>query len=382
MEKAILVGAKKDLDSLKELERLADTAGAEVLKSLPLRLDRPTPSHFIGRGQAEEIARLVREEGADLVIFDMDLHPVQQRNLEEVLGARVIDRTQLIMDIFAQHAHTEEGKLEVELAQLKYLLPRLTGKGKELSDLGGGIGTRGPGEKKLEYDRRRIRERIKTLERKLEKVMKHRENLRRRRKKLGIPVITVVGYTNAGKTTFINKLTHSQLLAGDKLFLTLDTRMRKLVFPSGKWVILADTVGFIRRLPPQLLASFQATLQETLHSHALIHVIDPIPTKWLEMRNTVRRTLEEIGAGGKPVIEVVNKIDLLSMPERRRIKRILPHAILVSSKTGEGMEKVKKRIEELLEEREKPWEYFIIANFSGEREDNKSSIPTGTSFKK
>ena len=324
----------------------------------------------------------MREEGADLVIFDMDLHPVQQRNLEEVLGARVIDRTQLIMDIFAQHAHTEEGKLEVELAQLKYLLPRLTGKGKELSDLGGGIGTRGPGEKKLEYDRRRIRERIKTLERKLEKVMKHRENLRRRRKKLGIPVITVVGYTNAGKTTFINKLTHSQLLAGDKLFLTLDTRMRKLVFPSGKWVILADTVGFIRRLPPQLLASFQATLQETLHSHALIHVIDPIPTKWLEMRNTVRRTLEEIGAGGKPVIEVVNKIDLLSMPERRRIKRILPHAILVSSKTGEGMEKVKKRIEELLEEREKPWEYFIIANFSGEREDNKSSIPTGTSFKK
>ncbi len=350
MEKAVLVGDKRDSSSLEELERLTETAGARVVEKLPLRIERPTPSLFVGKGQAEKISWIARDKGADLVIFDMTLHPVQQRNLEDLLGVRVIDRNQLIMDIFAQHAHTEEGKLEVELAQLRYLLPRLTGKGRELSDLGGGIGTRGPGEKKLEYDRRRIRERIKTIEKKLLRIMKHRENLRRRRKKLGIPVVAVVGYTNAGKTTFINSLAHTSLPAGDKLFLTLDTRMKRLTFPDGRWLILTDTVGFIRRLPPQLLASFQATLEEVKEADYLIHIIDPLHEEWRKMRETVRDILEDMGVLKKPLMEVVNKIDSLNEWERRRIERSLPEAIFVSSLTGEGLEKVRERLHEWVKE--------------------------------
>ncbi len=359
MEKALLVGRKGEEDSIKELASLATTAGARVVKEILLRLQAPNPAFFVGKGQAEEISHLAEEHDVDLVIFDNELNPVQQRNLEECIGRRVIDRTQLIMDIFAQHAHTEEGKIEVELAQLMYLLPRLTGKGVELSRLGGGIGTRGPGEKKLEYDRRRIKGRIQHLKRRISKASLHREVLRRRREKRGVPTIAIVGYTNSGKTTLLNTLTHSQLPSGDKLFLTLDTRMRKLFLPNHQVVILVDTVGFIRRLPHQLLTSFKATLQEVVYADILLEVIDASHPQREEMRKAVREVLRELEVLDKPLIQVLNKVDLLNKFEKARLKRKFPEGVLVSALTGEGISQLKERIMKELENLREEVEVFL-----------------------
>ena len=355
----ILVGDKKEKSSLEELKGLTTTAGGEVLEVIPLRVDRITPSLFIGEGQAEEIRRCAEEKDANLVVFDMELHPVQQRNLEKIIGRRVIDRTQVIMDIFAQHAYTEEGKIEVELAQLKYLLPRLTGKGKELSRLGGGIGTRGPGERKLEYDRRKIQVRIKRLEKKLHKLILHRDNIGRRRRKSGLPLGAIVGYTNAGKTSLINALTRSHLPAGNRLFMTLDTRMRKLYLPNNQLIILTDTVGFIRRLPAELLASFKATLEETIHASFLLHIIDASSPEREKMKNTVKRILKELSVLDKPVIEIFNKVDLLNQWEKRRLAREYPESLQVSSLTGEGLEELKVRIVETLRELREEVDVFL-----------------------
>ncbi len=359
MEKVVLVGDKREKTSLEELRGLAATAGGEVLEVIPLRMERITPSLFVGEGQAEEIHRCVVEKGANLVVFDMELHPVQQRNLEKIIGERVIDRTQLIMDIFAQHAHTEEGKIEVELAQLKYLLPRLTGKGKELSRLGGGIGTRGPGERQLEYDRRKIQVKIKRLEKKLAKLLRHRENIGRRRRKFGLPLGAIVGYTNAGKTSLINALTRSHLPAGNKLFMTLDTRMRKLYLSNHQMVILTDTVGFIRRLPTELLASFKATLEETVNATFLLHVVDASSAEKEEMIKTVKKLLGELGVLDKPLVEIFNKVDLLNPWEKRRLQREYPESVLVSSLTGEGLEELKARIVDTLKDSREELDVFL-----------------------
>ncbi|NOZ64384.1 MAG: GTPase HflX, partial [Caldiserica bacterium] len=258
-----------------------------------------------------------------------------------------------------QHAHTEEGKIEVELAQLKYLLPRLTGKGKELSRLGGGIGTRGPGERQLEYDRRKIQVKIKRLEKKLAKLLRHRENIGRRRRKFGLPLGAIVGYTNAGKTSLINALTRSHLPAGNKLFMTLDTRMRKLYLPNRQMVILTDTVGFIRRLPTELLASFKATLEETVNATFLLHVVDASSTEKEEMIKTVKKILGELGVLDKPMVEIFNKIDLLNPWEKRRLQREYPESVLVSSLTGEGLEELKARIVETLKDSREELEIFL-----------------------
>ena len=281
-ERAILVGMEspevspeETASSLEELARLVDTAGADVLLQLTQRRDRPDAATFLGRGKAEELAGFCRSLGADLVIFDRELSAAQVRNLETITGVRVIDRTQLILDIFARRARTREGKLQVELAQLNYFLPRLVGRGTELSRLGGGIGTRGPGETKLEVDRRRIRKRIAELNEAIRDVKKHRELLRRSRKEIPVPLVALVGYTNAGKSTILKKLTGAQVLVEDKLFATLDPTTRRVVLPSNEVVLLTDTVGFIRNLPHHLVAAFRATLEEVVKPTCFFTFVTP-----------------------------------------------------------------------------------------------------------
>jgi len=314
--------------SLAELALLASSAGASVVGSTYQFREAPDPATYIGRGKLEEIARLCPEIGVDLVIFDDELTPAQERNLEEALGVRVIDRTRLILDIFAQRAHTREGKIQVELAQLTYLLPRLTGKGEELSRLGGGIGTRGPGETKLESDRRRIRQRIAALRRELAAVRRQRAVLRRPRLKKGLPVATLVGYTNAGKTTLFQALVERYGvqepidIAGDpRLFATLDPKSRLLTLPGSVRVILSDTVGFIRKLPPQLVAAFRATLEEVELADVILHVVDASHPERDAQIEAVDRVLAEIGATRQPTLLILNKIDLL--PEQGEGSRYL-----------------------------------------------------------
>ncbi|MFZ5631246.1 MAG: GTPase HflX [Bacillota bacterium] len=317
-EKAVLVGIELPGDdinaveeSMNELARLADTAGAGVVGRLVQKKSRPDVSTFLGRGKALEAARLCEETGADLVICDRELSPAQARNLEEITGVRVIDRSHLILDIFACRAKTREGKLQVELAQLNYLLPRLTGKGAGLSRLGGGIGTRGPGETKLEVDRRRIRKRIADLKLEIEEVRRHREILRQGRREVPVPQVSIVGYTNAGKSTLLNKLTSAGVLVEDKLFATLDPTTRRVVLPNNEIVLLTDTVGFINNLPHHLVAAFRATLEEVVESGVLLHVIDISHPGARQQAETVMKVLSSLGAGHKPTIPVFNKIDLV-----------------------------------------------------------------------
>ena len=299
-------------ESLRELSRLAETAGAEVAAVTVQHRPAPDPKWFVGKGKAEEIGRLAELHGAGTVIFDQELSAAQVRNLEPLLNAKIIDRTQLILDIFASRARTREGMLQVELAQLNYLLPRLAGHGRHLSRLGGGIGTRGPGETKLETDRRHIRRRIGELRRQLESVKAHRELHRRRRRKSGVFQAALVGYTNAGKSTLLNRLTAAGVLAEDKLFATLDPTTRALRLPGGGEVLLTDTVGFIRNLPHELVAAFRSTLEEVKEADLLIHVIDASSPAHDRQREVVERVLAEMGAGDKPVLVVYNKIDLCS----------------------------------------------------------------------
>ena len=298
-------------DSLEELKQLADTAGAEVVARFLQKRPKPDPAFFIGRGKVQELALYVQQENVDLCIFDDELSPAQQRNIEQAMGVRVLDRTALILDIFAQRAHTNEGKLQVELAQLQYTLPRIMGKGLSLSRLGGGIGTRGPGETKLEVDRRRIRDRVAYIKGCISKVKNVRTLQRSGRAKASVPTVSLVGYTNAGKSTLLNTLTNSDIYAQDQLFATLDPTTRQLELPNKQQAILTDTVGFIQRLPHQLVAAFQSTLEEVVEADVLLHVIDVSHELYKEQANAVYHVLEELGAKDKTIITVYNKIDKL-----------------------------------------------------------------------
>jgi len=353
-EVALLIGLRRPRqprweaeDSLDELVQLAVSAGAEPAFRVFQERALLNPRMLIGPGKAQEV-RGICEEGVDLVIFDDDLTGSQQRNLESALGRRVIDRTGLILDIFAQRARSKEGKLQVELAQLKYLLPRLTGHGAELSRLGGGIGTRGPGETQLEVDRRRIRRRIVKIEGELEKVQRHRALLRRRRHKQGLPTAALVGYTNAGKSSLLNALTHAELPVADKFFATLDPTLRKVILPDGRAVLLSDTVGFIRKLPHQLVASFKATLEEVRTADLLLHVIDISHHHWQRQEQGVIAVLEELGVAAKPLINVYNKVDKLPHPEAVTFLTRRPRSVVTSAKTGAGLAEIKTAIGETL----------------------------------
>ena len=323
--------------SLDELAGLADAAGAEVVLRMLQERPKPDPATFIGSGKVASLAAACAEADVDVVIFDNELTPAQLRQLEEKLERKVVDRTQLILDIFARRARTREGKWQVELAQLKYLLPRLVGAGTALSRLGGGIGTRGPGETKLETDRRRIRVRIQAVQREIDHVRQRRSQLRERRQKHSVPTVALVGYTNAGKTTLFNRLTNETAVVSDALFVTLDPLVRQVRLPDSGELLVSDTVGFIDRLPHALVAAFRATLEEVAEADLALHVIDSASPDRQRHLAAVRRVLEEVGAANVPVIEVYNKVDLIGPDEQRRLQNSDPAAVLISAQTGSGV---------------------------------------------
>lgn len=343
--------------SLEELGSLAITAGAAIVERQIQRRPRPDSATQIGSGKVEELKTLVRFHEADTVIFDRELSPVQQRNLEKALETKVLDRTQLILDIFAHRARTKEGQLQVELAQLDYLLPRLTGHGLAMSRLGGGIGTRGPGETKLETDRRRIHQRIQALKEDLEHVRKGRSTQRRQRQAVPLATIALVGYTNAGKSTLFNWLTNSGVLADARMFATLDPTVRHTTLPSRRRVLLSDTVGFIRNLPTTLVNAFRATLEEVNEAELLLHVVDASSLQAPEQTEHVMATLQEIGVEATPQILVLNKTDQLAEPlaVEALARRILADparqpagAVAISARTGEGMQGLLDKIDQTL----------------------------------
>jgi GTP-binding protein HflX len=336
--------------SLAEFRELVASAGGEVVAEVLQRRPRPDPATLIGSGKVEEIAGIAASVEADLVLFDHDLTPTQLRNLEAALPCRVLDRTQLILDIFARHARTSEGQLQVELAQLEYMLPRLTGKGKAMSQLGGGIGTRGPGETKLETDRRSIQRRIDQLKQDLDAVRRVRKQQRQRRESTPVPTVALVGYTNAGKSTLFNRLTGAQVLQSSRMFATLDPKLRAIELPSRRKVLLSDTVGFIRNLPHTLVTSFRATLEEVAQAEVLLHVRDAASTYGEEQKSQVEKVLGELDALGKPRIEVLNKIDLVGEHEREGFlaRSQSGGEIAVSARTGEGMEALLKALDAAL----------------------------------
>lgn len=353
-ERAILIGmewGRNDSlwtvdDSLEELKQLADTAGATVIKKFIQKRPKPDPAFFIGRGKVQELALYAQQENIDLCIFDDELSPAQQRNIESVMGIRILDRTALILDIFAQRARTNEGKLQVELAQLQYTLPRIMGKGLMLSRLGGGIGTRGPGETKLEVDRRRIRDRIAFIKEQIEKVKAVRSLHRSKRKKNNVFEVSLVGYTNAGKSTLLNTLTNSDIYAKDQLFATLDPTTRQLTLPNKQEIIITDTVGFIQRLPHQLIAAFRSTLEVVTEADLLVHVIDVSHELYKEQAAAVHEVLKEIGAETKPVITVYNKIDKL-LPDSKLADRLAleEDTVCISAAKKLNLESLQQMIE-------------------------------------
>lgn len=353
-ERAILIGmewGRNDSlwtvdDSLEELKQLADTAGATVITKFIQKRPKPDPAFFIGRGKVQELALYAQQENIDLCIFDDELSPAQQRNIESVMGIRILDRTALILDIFAQRARTNEGKLQVELAQLQYTLPRIMGKGLMLSRLGGGIGTRGPGETKLEVDRRRIRDRIAFIKDQIEKVKAVRSLHRSKRKKNNVFEVSLVGYTNAGKSTLLNTLTNSDIYAKDQLFATLDPTTRQLTLPNKQEIIITDTVGFIQRLPHQLIAAFRSTLEVVTEADLLVHVIDVSHELYKEQAAAVHEVLKEIGAETKPVITVYNKIDKLP-PDSKLADRLAleEDTVCISAAKKLNLESLQQMIE-------------------------------------
>jgi len=328
-------GAERSMD---ELAGLADAAGADVVLRVLQERPKPDPSTFLGAGKIKLLAASCSEMHVDVVVFDNELSPAQLRQIEEEVGTKIVDRTQLILDIFARRAKTREGKLQVELAQLKYLLPRLVGAGAALSRLGGGIGTRGPGETKLEVDRRRIRTRIHALSEDIEQVRKRRSQLRERRHKASVPTVALVGYTNAGKTTLFNVLTHADAVASNALFVTLDPLVRQVRLPDSRELLVSDTVGFIDRLPHALVAAFRATLEEVSDADLVLHVIDAAAPDRERRMDAVRRVLEEVGALDVPMLEVYNKADALTADERRRLQEQDPSALVISALAHEGID--------------------------------------------
>ena len=341
-------------ESLAEFRELVASAGAEIVAEVLQRRSRPDPATLIGAGKVEEIAGIAASSQADLVLFDHDLSPTQLRNLEQALPCRVLDRTQLILDIFARHARTREGQLQVELAQLEYMLPRLTGRGKAMSQLGGGIGTRGPGETQLKPDRRRIQRRIDQLKLDLDAVRRVRRQQRQRREAVPVPTVALVGYTNAGKSTLFNRLTGGHVLESSRMFATLDPKLRAIELPSRRKVLISDTVGFIRNLPHTLVTSFRATLEEVEQAEVLLHVRDAASTYGEEQKAQVEKVLVELGALSKPCIEVLNKIDQLDVHQREglasRQQAQAPSGreVAVSAYTGEGVESLLVALDEAL----------------------------------
>jgi len=372
MENTILVGLQdtktrkeEARESLNELALLVKTAGGKVEQTFVQKRSKIDPAYLIGKGKVEEIAHLVRMNGIATVIFDEELSPAQQRNLEDLIGTKILDRTRLILDIFAHRARTKEGILQVELAQLTYLLPRLTGRGIIFSQQFGGIGTRGPGERELEYDRRHIRQRIIHLEKEIEKIRKHRQIQREKRKE--IPVVAIVGYTNVGKSTLLNTLTkkstplrrsEASVYVDDKLFATLDPTTRRVTLPDGLKVLFTDTVGFIHKLPHHLVTAFRATLEETKDADLLIHLIDLRHWQWKKQVNVVNNVHKELGIGNKPQIQVYNKIDLLKPEDCLRLVGREKN-ILISALTGEGIEKLLEEVSKFFEKNLLPLEVSI-----------------------
>jgi GTP-binding protein HflX len=355
-ERAILIGlehggvSKWDLrDSMEELAELAHSAGAEVVDTVTQKLQKPTAPYYIGKGKAESIKDSIQDRQVTSVIFDDELSPAQGRNLETLLARKVLDRTQLILDIFAQRARSREGRLQIELAQLQYLLPRLTRMWHHLSRQTGGIGTRGPGETQLEVDRRRVQERIARLERELESVRRTRAVQRQGRKRHQWPVAAVVGYTNAGKSTLLNLLTGADVVAADKLFATLDPTTRSFTLPNKQRVLLTDTVGFLRKLPHTLIESFKATLEEVSEADLLIHVVDLSHPRVDEQMEAVDKVIKELDAFGKQTLIVFNKIDNLANRELAEAYVSRFHnSVAISARTGEGVSKLVSALQEAL----------------------------------
>ena len=353
-ERVILVGVSQQdgddaEDSVAELAELVETAGAVVVGTLIQKRENIHPGTYVGTGKVFELEELIEETGATGIVCDDELSPAQLKNLEEALKTKVMDRTLIILDIFAARASTSEGKIQVELAQLKYRLSRLSGLGRSLSRLGGGIGTRGPGEKKLEMDRRLINSRVAQLNRELKEVQRHREVNRQQRKRSGIPVVAVVGYTNAGKSTLLNHLTNAEVLEEDKLFATLDPTTRILELTNHQKVLMTDTVGFIRKLPHHLIDAFRSTLEEAKYADIILHVVDASNPQMDKQMYIVYDTLRNLEVGGKKIITAFNKTDRIGQPEPLHDFRA-ERTVHISAKYGDGLEDLKNILEEILRE--------------------------------